>query len=280
MTAVRKGHVTPALVATLPLLRCPHCRVALTPTDGSVGCRSGHRFDPARQGYLNLLPGGSRAGTADSADMVAARGAFLAAGHYRPVSDALARAAGTGPLLDVGGGTGEHAAHVLSRTSPGAWGVTLDLSVPAARRAARAHPRLAAVVADAWQPWPVADAAFGTVLSVFAPRAPAEALRVLAPGGVLVVATPTARHLAELVDELGLLTVDPRKPERLADQLSAFEPAAGWLVEGVLHLAADEVSAVVEMGPSAHHATRPVSPDPRSVTMSVRVQTYVRRTVR
>lgn len=268
--------MTPALRSALPLLRCPHCRAALEDADGTIRCAAGHAFDVARQGYLNLLLGGTRAGTADTVEMVAAREAFLAAGHYRPLAEALARATGTGPLLDVGGGTGWYAAHLLAAT-PDRVGVTLDLSVVASRRAARAHPRLAAVVADAWQPWPVRDAAFGAVLSIFAPRAPAEALRVLAHGGVLVVATPTPGHLVELVEELSLITVDPGKPARLAAQLFAFTPVTGELVEHVLTLSADEVRTVVAMGPSAHHATRPVSAAPRRVTLSVQVTTYVPR---
>ena len=267
--------MTSALSAALPMLRCPYCRAPLTEDGATVRCTAGHAFDLARQGYLNLLSGGSRAGTADTVEMVAARAAFLAAGHYRLLAEALARAARGGPLLDVGGGTGWYATRLLD-AAPGTVGVTLDLSVPASRRAARAHPRLAAVVADAWQPWPVADAAFDTVLSVFAPRAPAETLRVLSHGGVLVVATPTPRHLAELVRDLGLVTVDPDKPERLAAQLSAFSAVGTELVEHELQLSVDGVAAVVGMGPSAHHATQPAT-GPRRVTLSVQVTTYAPR---
>ena len=73
-----------------------------------------------------------------------------------------------------------------------------------------------AVVADSWARLPVLDAALDRVLVVFAPRNGPEIARVLRPGGLLVVVTPAADHLAELVGPLGLLRVDPRKAERTA----------------------------------------------------------------
>src|SRR5919206_373512 len=109
-------------------------------------------------------------------------------------------------------------AGVLDR-APDAVGVVLDASRYAARRAARAHPRAMAVVADSWARWPVRDAALDRVLVVFAPRNGAETARVLRPGGRLVVVTPAADHLAELVGPLGLLTVDPAKADRLTAAL-------------------------------------------------------------
>ena len=41
---------------------------------------------------------------------------------------------------------------------PDAVGLALDVSKPALRRAARAHPRAAAALADTWQRLPLADA--------------------------------------------------------------------------------------------------------------------------
>ena len=65
-----------------------------------------------------------------------------------------ARGAAPATLLDLGGGTGHHLAGVLDRL-PDAVGVVLDSSRYAARRAARAHPRAVAVVADTWARLPV-----------------------------------------------------------------------------------------------------------------------------
>ena len=261
------------LADVVPLLRCPHCTAGLVLEPGRARCAAGHAYDVARQGYLSLLPGGARPGTADTAAMVDARAAFLATGAYQPLSDALAAAVADGPVLDVGAGPGTHLARVLEAVD-GA-GLDLDLSKAAARRAARAHPRIGAVVADAWAALPVRDGVAGAVLSVFAPRGPEEAVRVLRPGGRLVVATPTPRHLAELVGPLGLLTVDPAKDERLERQLAGFRRRGEELVERRLVLSADDVRLVVAMGPSAHHVDLAALPDlAGEVTLSVRVAAY------
>ena len=79
----------------------------------------------ARQGYVNLMPGGTRPGTADTAEMVAARAGFLDAGHYAPLADALAAAARAsqppaGAVLDAGAGTGYYLAAVLTALRAGA----------------------------------------------------------------------------------------------------------------------------------------------------------------
>ena len=245
----------------LDLLRCPHCEGALARTGASVACSRGHSFDVARQGYLSLLPGNARLGTADSAAMVAARADFLARGHFdrlaAALADVCASAVAPGPgaaLVDLGAGTGWYLARVLERL-PEARGLAIDLSKHALRRAARAHERLGAVAADAWRRLPVCDGVAGLVLSVFAPRDGEEVARILRPGAALVVAGPTGRHLAELVSGLGLLAVDERRQERLAGKLAPhLEPAGGTELEWALALDHHDVRNAVAMGPSALHA--------------------------
>ena len=58
------------------------------------------------------------------------------------------------------------------------------------------------MVADSWARLPVRDAAVDRVLVVFAPRNGRDR-RVLRPGGRLVVVTPAADHLAELIGTAG-----------------------------------------------------------------------------
>jgi SAM-dependent methyltransferase len=130
----------------------------------------------------------------------------------------------------------------------------MDVSTAAARRAARAHPRAGAVVADVWAGLPLRDATVGVILDVFAPRNAAEFHRVLRPDGALVVVAPTRAHLARLVEDLGLLAVDERKPQRLAETLAGhFVVDTEDVVEFGLTAGPAEVEQLVLMGPSAHH---------------------------
>ncbi|WP_019630428.1 putative RNA methyltransferase [Actinomadura atramentaria] len=263
-------------------LRCPVCAEPLAPRDRALACAAGHAFDVARQGYANLLPGGARPGTADTPEMVRARDAFLGAGHFAPLTGALAASVGDAArVLDAGAGTGHHLAAVLAAGRARA-GIALDLSKHAARRAARAHPRIGAIVADLWRDLPVRDAAVDAVINVFAPRNAAEYRRVLAPGGALHTVTPSARHLGPLIPELGLLTVDERKEERTDETLGGhFLLASRTPVETTADLARDEIAALVGMGPSARHVpagelARRIArlPDPFPVPLSFVLSVY------
>ncbi|MFC4375414.1 putative RNA methyltransferase [Nocardia halotolerans] len=273
------------------LLACPECGDPLRQRDRALRCDHGHSFDIARQGYVGLLTGASTKMTGDTPAMLDARAAFQGAGHFAPIAEAVAHAfrAGAsgsaatpdGPMLEIGAGTGYYLATVLT-TYPGLRGIALDVAKPAARRAARAHPGLASILADAWRGLPIRDGVLTGVLSVFAPRNPAEVARVLAPGGRFVVATPTARHLGELIEPLGMVQVDPDKDRRLAAALGdTFTRTEHTLVEFPMKLSRADVTNVVAMGPSAFHGTPADDPriaaltDSTEVTASVAVSTYV-----
>ena len=269
------------------LLACPVCGRGLGAEPAGLRCAAGHAFDRARQGQVTLLPPGGSPHDGDSAAMVADRADFLAAGSYRGITAALGDAVVAdgepATLLDAGGGTGAHLAGVLDRV-PGAVGVVLDVSRYAARRAARAHPRAMAVVADTWGRWPVRDAAVDRVLVVFAPRNGAETARVLRPDGRLVVVTPAADHLGRLVGELGLLRVDPEKAGRLAAALEPhLQQVAATRHREELRLGHAAVRTLVGMGPHARHldpadlADRVARlPDEVVVELAVDVTTWAR----
>ncbi len=188
-----------------------------------------------------------------------------------------------GCVVDIGAGTGYYLAAVLDRL-PDRIGLALDISASALRLAARAHPRAAAVGADAWRRLPIADGVADVVLCVFAPRDGAELNRILRPNGYLVVCAPAPDHLSELIGPLGLLTVDERKRERLDRKLSPFfdhleerEYRASDLLD---HSA---VTTLACMGPGSWHTDADVLtarverlPDPVQVTLAATISTYRR----
>lgn len=267
--------VSPGLAGVVGMLACPVCGASFTVDAGSLRCAGGHRFDIARQGYVNLL-GRAAPANADTPGMVAARQRFLDAGHYDPVSEAVARAlSGARRVVDVGGGTGHHLARALDRT-PDARGLVVDVSPSAARRAARAHPALGAVVADTWRALPVRASAADAVLCVFAPRNAREFARVLVPGGLLVVVTPNPGHLAEARAELGLIGIQDDKLAAVRQALSgAFEAVATRRVHSDLRLTASEVDDLVAMGPNAFHEHAAASGSLR-VSLDVQLTTFRR----
>jgi 23S rRNA (guanine745-N1)-methyltransferase len=275
------------LDAVVDLLACPACAGPLQLDAGVLRCPAGHAFDVARQGYVSLLASGAEVGAGDTAGMVEARAAFLSAGHFAPIVHGLvARARGAAlasepAIVELGAGPSTYLAAVVDALS-GARGVALDLSKAAGRRAARVHPRVGAVVADGRLALPLRSAAFDLALVLFAPRNGPELRRILRPGGLLLVATPTDRHLHEIVASLQLLTVDPDKARRLDDQLGPhFELLDQTDREFALALPPADLERLVLMGPSAFH-TDPAAlrdriaalPSPTAVTASVTIAAY------
>lgn len=255
------------------LLACPVCAGALRLADRREACRRGHSFDVARQGYVNLL-GAATPANADTPAMVAARERVLATGLFAPVAREVARRLRCArTIVETGAGTGYYLAAALGRR-PDARGVALDISVAAARRSARAHPRAASVVADAWGRLPLLPSRFDGALCVFAPRHLAECARVLTPGGLLVVVTPTASHLEGLRDRYGLLGIDPDKDDRLARAASGhFVPIARAGADYRREAAAGTVADLIAMGPNAFHGV-PDEVAPAEVRISVTVSLF------
>ena len=182
---------------------CPICKKRFIRQNHSLVCPNGHCFDIARQGYVNLLRSrGAARRHGDDKMMVAARTAFLNAGCYDPLRDAVTELAarhakGGCVILDAGCGEGYYTAHVLHALqaqgrSASVCGV--DISRDALICAHRRAPELTLAVASIAH-LPVADASCDLVLNVFAPHDAAEFARVLRTNGVLLRVIPLERHL-------------------------------------------------------------------------------------
>ena len=189
------------------ILQCPICGNKMGLEGASLACfgRRRHVFDLAAAGYVNLAPS-KAAGGGDDADLIRARTAFLSEGHYKPIADRIGqlldRLCPGGVALDAGCGEGYYTAEFARR---GYRLLGVDLSkrgILHAAKVAKRYELSAFYAVGGVFELPVADASLDAVISLFAPVAEQEFLRVLKPGGHLIIAGAGARHLFSLKEVL------------------------------------------------------------------------------
>lgn len=233
---------------------CPLCGGGFADSDErSWRCIRGHAFDVAREGYVNLLPVQHKHSRepGDTPGSIAARRAFLDAGHYAPLRDALlSMREHPGDLLDIGCGEGYYTAALGARAASV---VGLDIAKPAVRLAARRHPGITWIVGSGAR-LPIADASVDTVCTLFTPLHPAEIARVMRDDGELILATPGDTHLQALREAL-FDRVEAHEPEKFAN---AFGPTMRCIeqrdVRHRLRLSGAELAQLLEMTPYAWKA--------------------------
>ncbi|WP_428820675.1 23S rRNA (guanine(745)-N(1))-methyltransferase [Microbulbifer sp. MCCC 1A16149] len=188
--------------------QCPHCKQSLDLQDQSWRCASGHSFDRAKEGYVNLLPVQQKRSKepGDSAEMLNARRRFLEAGHYTPLVEAICaqmsqKLGESSRLLDIGCGEGYYTRQLVGNGWRAANIFGIDIAKPGVRLAAKKLPDAHYAVASSYH-LPVLDNSVDTILRVFAPGPTEELLRVLKPGGVLLDVSPGPDHLWSLKQRL------------------------------------------------------------------------------
>ena len=219
-----------------------------------LSCPNGHSYDANKRGYLTTLDS-SKGILGDPRALLEARAAFLAAGHFDPIAEAVGSALPRDQLsiLDAGTGTGFYLDWML-RHGVDREALALDASAAAVTMsvAAIGAPGL---VADTWQPLAVRDARADVILCVFAPRNPAEFSRILRNDGTLLIVTPGPRHLRELRDAGLVIGMQEDKRERLEQSLGArFERSALVALSYPIELDTESAHNLTTMGPSGHHA--------------------------
>lgn len=196
------------------LLTCPFDHEPLLEHPGSLRCLNGHSFDIAREGYVNLLPVQYKK-TKDPGDsklMVQARHAFLSAGFYDPIAEALNRIcldlskSRDEPLhiLDAGCGEGfylRRLGHALQNLGKKSELIGLDISKPAIQKAAKTDRSIAWLVASGKQP-PLAPQSLHLILCLFGFCFYEDFAALLKPGGYLVRIDAGPEHLIELRERI------------------------------------------------------------------------------
>lgn len=201
------------------LFQCPNCAKALKQGERQYFCQSGHSFDIAKKGYVNLLlPGHTGAGNpGDSREMLQSRKEFLNEGYYErfsaELSDIAANSFATGAstgdstsegdsaisLLDAGCGEGYYISRLKKRLDEKFIGretdiYGIDVSRPAINLAAGRSREIRFAVASSYH-IPILSRSLDLILCIFAPRDESEFSRILKPSGRLIVAAPGPRHL-------------------------------------------------------------------------------------
>lgn len=240
---------------------CPLDGQALQRTEGSWRCESGHCYDIAREGYVNLLPVQNKKSRdpGDSKEMVAARRRFLQEGHYRLIAEATASAVladiprgSTVAVLDAGCGEG----YYLRELAALAQGlklevVGLDISKWAVQAAARRSTDMSWVVGSNAR-LPLPDASVDRILCMFGFPVYAEFARVVKPAGRLILVEAGPDHLREL-REVIYPTLKPRPQQRPVAEGFAVREAV--TAQGGMTLQSQEqIADLLSMTPHLYRA--------------------------
>lgn len=188
----------------------------------SLLCSANHRFDLAKQGYVNLMSHPAK--TKYDRAMFDARRAMNEALMFEPLlarmsemilarqqaenaasADNQCQTAGPSPrtlrLLDAGCGEGSHLTALsdkLRRMTEGdVIGVGIDIAKEGVQLAARDDNENIWIVGDLAKS-PLADKSFDVILNILSPSNYAEFHRLLAENGLLVKIIPESGYLQEL----------------------------------------------------------------------------------
>ncbi len=194
-------------------LACPLDGLPLTISEKQLVCSSGHSFDVARQGYVNLLPVQQKRSKhpGDSHEMIEARAAFLNTEIYAPIAGMLNDISfdlivnnklEDICILDAGCGEGYYLENLLCyleqksiRQNVSFMG--LDISKPAILAAAKRSKKMTWLVASNKKP-PVLPGTVDIIFCLFGFPVYDRFRTLLKPGGHIVLVEAGVEHLIEL----------------------------------------------------------------------------------
>ncbi|CAA0109224.1 23S rRNA (guanine(745)-N(1))-methyltransferase [Halioglobus japonicus] len=192
-------------------LCCPLDQSALVVSGKQLCCASGHSFDIARQGYVNLLGAQDKRSRdpGDSKAMVAARRDFLNQGHYLPIAEHLAEIVvpllgNSAVIADAGCGEGYYLQQLREHLDPSTAAATkmigFDISKWAVQAATRRLEATWLVASN--RNIPLAPNSVDCLLSLFGFPVFEAFSTALKPGGTALFASAGPQHLIELREVL------------------------------------------------------------------------------
>lgn len=187
-------------------LSCPVCKNDLIKENKCLKCQSGHSFDIAKEGYVNLLTASHKSGDllGDNKSMALSRQNFLNKGYFSSLSKFLSgyvkeNCKKESVLLDICCGEGYYSAEVLKENSCTLYG--FDLSKSMVRLAAKRKLTGSFFVANLSK-IPLKDESVDFAFHLFAPFHEKEFSRILKKDGRLLTVVPGESHLFELKEAI------------------------------------------------------------------------------
>lgn len=234
------------------MLICPVCGENLIKEGSTQKCPSGHSFDIAKEGYVNLLLT-SKKGDSMGDDRVSARKRrdFLNCGYYAPLKDELVSLFSdkSGAVLDICCGEGYYTSALAENEKLRVYG--FDLSREMVRLAAKREKAeyFVANMANI----PVADRSFDYAVHLFAPFNEKEFARILKSGGRLYTVVPGSHHLFGLKE---VLYDEPYLNDEKLPETSALRLISRRKVSAEIELRTPEdIEAVFRMTPYYFHTS-------------------------
>ena len=239
----------------MKVLMCPICREALTLVDKTWRCAAQHSYDVAKQGYVNLhvVQHKHSKNPGDTVQSVEARRAFLEAGYYQPLQQAVVdriQALNVERILDIGCGEGYYTSAMQAVVQQC---IGVDIAKNAVQVAAKRNAQVTWVVGTG-AVLPVLSESMDLCSSLFSPIPEQEILRVLKARGYLLVVTPAQQHLYAMREAL-FDQVNPHVPEKFVQQLEQnFELVDQQVVDAPLNLDTAALTQLIAMTPYAYKA--------------------------
>ncbi len=200
----------------------------------------------------------SAGGHGDDKPMLVSRRAFLEKGYYAHLLEALKDVClehfeKDCTLVDAGCGEGYYTDSIcraLTEKTERVNFFAFDIAKDAAKMVAKKMGRSATVFVSSAYRMPLADESADGILSLFAPFAREEYLRVLKPGGLLIRAYPLEDHLFELKKAV---YDHPLKNAAVSDSGEGWESVKEIRIRKRLELNSNEdIVALFGMTPYAH----------------------------
>jgi 23S rRNA (guanine745-N1)-methyltransferase len=196
-------------------LICPVCGKELQAAEREYYCAGGHRFDRAKQGYVNLLQSqrSSQRNHGDDREMILARRDFLEQGFYGPLRELLAEKVyfytdANGIIVDAGCGEGWYTEPLCADYRV----VGFDISKEALKWAAKRKGFTHLAVASCYD-LPIKEGVADGLINFFSLLADEAYAKALKKGGILFRAVPGEHHLWQLKEAV-YDTPLPNRPEK------------------------------------------------------------------